>query len=146
MDSYSDEETSAHPRRRFGCLWGCLIIALLLFLVTGGTIGYVAWNMYQAIHSEPRLQAIFATVDSNPRAQQVLGGHYTMMEVEHRTFPATGRRGITETYRLVLIGGTGKSYLDARLEPGRGGMKLVSMILTGPAGELVVLKTSPHKP
>jgi hypothetical protein len=146
MDSYSDEEASAQPRRRFGCLWGCLIIALLLFLATGGTIGYVAWNMYQAIHSEPRLQAILQTVHGNAHAQTVLGNHYTMMEVEHRSFPVTGRRGMAETYKLVLIGSTGKSFLDVRLEPGHGGMKLVSMVLTGPHGEQVVLKPSQHRP
>jgi hypothetical protein len=102
--------------------------------------------MYQAIHSEPRLQAILQTVNGNARALTVLGNHYTMMEVEHRSFPATGRRGMTETYKLVLIGGTGKSFLDARLEPGHGGMTLASMVLTGPHGEQVVLKAAPRKP
>ena len=142
MDQYPNEGAPAEPRRRSGCLWGCLAAVLLVLLAAGGTAGYVAWTMYSAIHSDPRLQAILETVRGNAQARAVLGEHYTMMEVEHRSFPA-GKK-MAETYRLVIVGGTGKSFLDVRLEPGPGGMKLVSMVLTGPDGQRVTLKAGKH--
>ncbi len=142
MEQHPEEETSAKPRR--GCLWGCLAVVLLVLLGAGGTVGYVAWNMYSTIHSDPRLRAILETVRGNARARAVLGGHYTMMEVEHRSFPAKTGREMAETYKLVIIGSGGKSFLDVRLEPGTGGMKLVSMVLTGPEGQQVTLKAAKH--
>jgi len=144
MEDDVEEETSVQPRRRSGCLRGCLIVVVLLLLAVGGTIGYVAWNMYGVIHSDARLQAILQTVRGDGRAQAVLGSHYAMMEVEHQTFPAKTGNRLAEAYELVLIGGTGKSFLDVRLEPGAGGMKLVSMVLTGPEGQQVTIKAQ-HK-
>jgi len=142
MNDYAAQNESAPRRRRSGCLRGCLVVVIVLLLAVGGTIGYVAWNIYAAFQNEPRLQAILQSVHNDARAQAVLGEHYAMMEVEHRSFPMNTGDAFAETYRLVIIGGTGKSFLDVRLEPGRGGMKLVSMVLTAPDGRQVTLKAS----
>jgi hypothetical protein len=142
MDEPMDETSyeTVPPRRRSGCLKGCLIVLLGLVLLTGAGIGLIAWKLYSEFRADPRLQAVVMAAERDGRARDELGRHFAVMQVDRRFFPAKG--GKAEDFRLVLIGPNGERVLTARLEPAHGGMKIVSMTLTAPDGRSIVLRTA----
>ena len=142
----SDQELP--PRRRsHGCLWGCFWVALLFVLVVGCTFGFTAWNIYQGFRNDPQLLAILDVTRNNGTVRAEFGGTAYVMEVERKSFPLPKHAGRATTYRLVLIGRSGRGELNARLETRTGRTKTVTMILTGPDGQThALLGKVPQKP
>jgi len=141
-------EQDLPPRRRsHGCLWGCFWVVLFFVLAVGGTIGYTAWTLYQGFHNDPRLQAILTVVHDNERVRAEFGGEAYVMEVDRKSFPLPKHEGRATTYRLVLIGRSGKGELNVRLETRSNHTKTVTMILTAPDGRTRALVGKvPEKP
>ncbi len=127
------------PRRGHGCFFGCAVVLLLILAVGGGGIGYVAWNLYRAVHSDPQMIAVLDSVRADPRAAGVIGRGAQVMQIERRSFPLSGKRGQAVTYRLLLVGPAGESLVEARLEPLGEGKAIVALKLTGPEGQVIWL-------
>ncbi len=124
----------APPRRRSGCLWGCL--GLLAIIVVGlvGVFGYSAWFLHKSIDNDSRVQTIMAIVQSNPRAAAVLGRNITVVEVESQSFAMGTGVGKSASYTLRLIGSNGEGVLKADLDLNGEKPKVTLMILTGTDG------------
>ena len=144
MDEIAEDDVAPPRRHRSGCLMGCLGAVLFVILAVGGLVGVTAWTLYHDIHGDGRLSAILDTVRGDERATAVIGGGFSVMEIERRSFPTKGGQALA--YHLVLVGPNGESTLDARLEPSRDGLKLVSIILTGPGGQTLWLKGGTANP
>ena len=133
-------EQGLPPRRRsHGCLWGCFWVVLFFVLAVGGTIGYTAWTLYQGFQNDPRLQAILTVVHDNEQVRAEFGGEVYVMEVDRKSFPLPKHEGRATTYRLVLIGRSGRGELNVRLETRASHTKTVTMILTAPDGHTSAL-------
>ena len=143
MDEFDEHEPP--PRRSWGCLKGCLGAVLLVVLFAGAAIGFTAWRIYESFRDDPELTAIVDVARADARVNTALGGRFTVMEIEHRSFPLkSGKQA--QAYRLVLIGANGQSTLDVRLEPAGGGPRIATMTLTGPDGHTVWLKGGAPNP
>ena len=125
MDPFAAEEPAKPVRRHFGCLWGCLGVLAVFLLLTGGGISYTAWTLYKAMQDDPQLTTILDTVRADPRAADVTGGDFHVMQVERLTFPLPGGHRYATTYKI--------------LEPSAAGKTIVSLTLTGPDGRVVRL-------
>jgi hypothetical protein len=144
MDEIAENDVARAPRRHSGCLMGCLGAVLFVILAVGGLVGVAAWTLYHDIHGDGRLTAILDTVRGDERATAVIGGGFTVMEIERHSFPM--KAGQALAYHLILVGPNGESALDARLEPSREGLKIVAIILTGPDGQTLWLKGGTANP
>ena len=121
-------------RRSHGCLWGCLGVVLFFIVAVGGTVGYMAWNLYQGFGDDPHLQAILVIAHNSEMVRDEFGGKVFVTEVDRNSFPLPRHDGHATTYRLVLIGRNGQGELNARLETKAGQTKTLTIILTCPDG------------
>ena len=122
------------PRRRSGCLWGCLGLVLIVVIGLGGVFGYSAWFLHKGLESDSRIQTIMAIVRDNARAEAVLGGDIHIVEVESRTFTMGTGVGKSASYTLRLIGSNGEGVLKVDLDLSGEKTKVTLMILTGTDG------------
>jgi hypothetical protein len=122
------------PRRRSGCLWGCLALVLIIVVGIGGIVGYGTWVLHQTVDNDPRLQTIMAFVHGDARAAAVLGRNIKIVELESRTFAVTTETGKTASYTLRLIGSDGEGVLKVDLDLNGGKTKVILMVLTGTDG------------
>ena len=122
------------PRRRSGCLWGCLGLLLIIVIGIGGVIGYSAWFLHKNFDNDYRIQTIMAIVRNDSRAAAVLGRNITIMEVESHTFAMTTEAGKTASYTLHLIGSNGEGVLKVDLDLNGKKAKVTLMVLTGSDG------------
>jgi hypothetical protein len=122
------------PRRRSGCLWGCLAVVLILVVGLGGFFGYSAWFLHKTFDSDSRLQTIMAIVHNDARAAAVLGRNIHIVEVESRTFAMGTGIGKSASYTLRLIGSDGEGVLKVDLDLSDGKTKVTLMVLTGSDG------------
>ena len=132
--------------RRSGGLKGCLIVLVALALIGGMAVAVIAWRFYREFQSDPRVQSIVMALKADTRARAVFGGPFVVMEVERHTFPMASGGRDAEDYRLTVVSRTGKSIVDARLEPVGMGTKIVELKLSGPNGETVWLKSHRRSP
>jgi len=122
------------PRRRSGCLWGCLALALIVVVGIGGILGYSAWFLHKSFDNDSRLQTIMAIVDNDARAEAVLGHNIHIVEVESRTFAMGTGIGKSASYTLRLVGSDGEGVLKVDLDLSGGRTKVILMVLTGTDG------------
>ena len=122
------------PRRRSGCLWGCLAVVLIIVVGIGGIVGYGTWVLHRTVDNDPRLQAIIAIVRDDSRAAAVLGRNIKIVEVESHAFAMTTETGKTASYTLRLIGSDGEGVLKVDLDLNGGKTKVILMVLTGTDG------------
>jgi hypothetical protein len=124
----------APPRRRSGCLWGCLALVLIVVVGFGGFFGYSAWFLHRGFDNDSRIQTIMALVHNDERAAAVLGHNIRVVEVESRTFAMGTGIGKSASYTLRLVGSDGEGVLKADLDLSGGKTKVTLMILTGTDG------------
>lgn len=128
--------TSPQPymqKRGKGCLWGCLIGALLLFLPFLLAGGYGAWFVWDGYRRNPVLRVVGELVRDDGMAQQVLGHGAVITGMEGNYFSWMPGRA-DNAYELTLAGPKGRGRLAVTTHTGFDGPKLDSAILTGPDG------------
>ena len=122
------------PPKRNGCLWGCLILLLILCLPPVLLGGYGAWFLYDGYKRNPVLRVVGELVREDGMAQQVLGYGATVTEVEGNVFSwVPGRLG--NDFDVILEGPKGEGRLAVRSHhKAFRSPVLDSAILTGPDG------------
>jgi hypothetical protein len=127
-------EQAPPPRRSHGCLWGCLALALLLAVAAGGAFWWGNWYLTQGVKADPLLQKAMNVVRMSGTARDVLGDNIQIESVVSEHFVSTLGKGRTATYTATLKGTKSEATLHATLHSDGTGMKIVSIILTGPDG------------
>jgi hypothetical protein len=123
-----------YPPRNNGCLWGCLILLLILCLPPVLLGGYGAWFLYDGYKRNPVLRVVGELVREDGMARQVLGHGATVTEVEGNVFSwVPGRLG--NDFDVILEGPKGEGRLAVRSHHKAFGPPVLdSAILTGPDG------------
>jgi hypothetical protein len=118
-----------------GCLWGCLILMLILFLPPVLLGGYGAWFLYDGYKHNPVLRVIGEMVRKDGMAQQVMGHGAMVTGVEGNVFswfPGSA----SDTYQVALEGPKGEGHVTVTSHhSGFDAPTLDSVILTGPDGQ-----------
>jgi hypothetical protein len=124
-----------YPQKRGnGCLWGCLILVLLLLLPPVLLGGYGAWFLADGYKHNPVLRVVGELVREDGMAQQAMGHGAVVTGVEGNVFSWV--RGMaSDTYQVTLEGPKGEGHLAVTSHhSGFGSPQLDSAILTGPDG------------
>jgi hypothetical protein len=121
-------------KRGNGCLWGCLILLLIVSIPPVLLGGYGAWFLYDGYRRNPVLRLVGELVRSDGLAQQVLGHGAVVTEVEGNVFSwVPGRTG--NDFDVALEGPKGEGRLAVRSHHAAFGPPVLdSAILTGPDG------------
>jgi hypothetical protein len=122
------------PRRSHGCLWGCLIVLLIVALPPMLLGGYGAWFFWQGFHRDPVLRVVSEMVRKDGMAQEVLGPDAQVVGVES-SVSSWMPGGSSDTYDVTLEGPKGEGHLAIIAHHGAFHRpRLDSAILTGPDG------------
>ena len=122
------------PRRGHGCLWGCLILLLILALPPVVIGGYGAWFLWDGYRRDPVLRMVSELVRSDGLAEQALGVGPEVTGVEGNMF-SWMPGGASHAYVVTLEGPKGEGHLAVTShQSGLKAWKLDSAILTGPDG------------
>jgi len=123
-----------YPKRSNGCLWGCLILVLLLFIPPVLLGGYGAWFLYDGYKRNPVLRVVGELVREDGMAQQAMGHGAVVTGVEGNVFSWVPGMA-SDTYQVTLEGPKGEGHLAVTSHhSGFGSVQLDSAILTGPDG------------
>jgi hypothetical protein len=121
-------------KRGNGCLWGCLILLLVLCLPPILAGGSGAWFLYDGYKRSPVLRLVGELVREDGMAQQVLGTGAVMTGVDGNVFSWMPGR-TSDSYDVRLEGPKGEGHLAVTSHHSTfGPPKLDSAILTGPDG------------
>ena len=122
------------PPRRNGCLWGCLIVLLIVTVPPILAAGYGAWYLWEGYRHNPAYRLAVDLVRHDGMAQQVLGEDPVITGVEGNVFswmPGLAK----DSYDVTLEGPKGEGHLAiTEHHSGFGSPVLDSAILTGPDG------------
>jgi hypothetical protein len=122
------------PRRSNGCLWGCLILLIILAIPPALIGGYGAWFLWQGYRRDPVLRVVGEMVREDGMAQQVLGSGAVITGVGGNMFSWMPGHS-SQAYDVTLQGPKGEGHLAViSHQSAFGGFKLDSAILTGPDG------------
>jgi hypothetical protein len=123
------------PRRGHGCLWGCLIVILILVIPPLLAAGYGAWYLWHGYRQDPVLRLAGELVREDGMAEQVLGYGAVVTGIEGNIF--SWMPGLaSDSYEVALQGPKGPGHLSVSAHhSGLGPLKLDSAILTGPDGK-----------
>jgi hypothetical protein len=133
MPAPSSPQPYYAPRRSNGCLWGCLIVILLLSLPVVLAGGYGAWFVWDGYRRDPVLRVVGELVREDGMAQMVLGHGAAITGVDANSFswmPGLARND----YDVTLQGPKGEGHLSVTAHTGSSGPQLDTAILTGPDG------------
>lgn len=123
-----------YPPRNNGCLWGCLILLLILSLPPVLLGGYGAWFLYDGYKHNPVLKLVSELVRDDGMAQQVLGRGAVVTEVEGNVFSWVPGR-TSHDFGVMLEGPKGEGRLAVKSHHTAFGPPVLdSAILTGPDG------------
>jgi hypothetical protein len=133
------------PRRSNGCLWGCLILALIVILPPALLGGYGAWFLYDGFRRSPVLTVVNELVREDGMARQVLGSDAVVTSVVGNVFSWMPGK-TSHAYEVTLEGPKGQGHLAVTSHTGINGLKLDSAILTGPDGRRYDLRKHQQLP
>ncbi|HYS45515.1 MAG TPA: hypothetical protein VEM35_03705 [Rhizomicrobium sp.] len=121
-------------KRSNGCLWGCLILMLLLFIPPVLLGGYGAWFLADGYRRNPVLRVVGELVRNDGMAQLAMGPGAVVAGVEGNVFSWVPGMA-SDTYQVTLEGPKGEGHLAVTAHhSGFGSPQLDSAILTGPDG------------
>jgi hypothetical protein len=133
-------------KRGNSCLWGCLILLLILCLPTILAGGYGAWFLYDGYKRSPVLRLVGELVREDGMAEQVLGMGAVVTGVDGNVFSWVPGK-TSDSYEVTLEGPKGEGRLAVTaLHSTFGPPKLDSAILTGPDGHRYDLLTHQQLP
>jgi hypothetical protein len=131
------------PRRRGGCVMGCLALIVIVVVGVGSLFTYNGWFMSTGYKNDPNLQSALSAVRGNSVAHAVLGDGIEIESMQSETLTAATGRGKTVAYTVELKGSRAEGSLHVMLHSsGSEKMKIVSMVLTGPDNERYNLTSS----
>ncbi len=136
MPAPSSAPPPSYPpqKRGNGCLWGCLILILLLVLPPALLGGYGAWFLYDGYRRNPVLRLVGELVRQDGLAQEALGPGAIVAGVEGNFFSWVPGR-TSDSYQVLLEGPKGEGHLAVTAHHSTfGPPSLDSAILTGPDG------------
>lgn len=139
----SDIYPSSSRGSGHGFLFGCLGLVLFVIVAIAGLVAYGNWYMNEGYRNDPQLQSALAMVRVSPVAQGVLGMPITVEGVESESFSTASGKGKTVSYTVRLKGSRAEGSVHVMLHSDRGGMKIVSVILTGPDDERYTITQQP---
>jgi hypothetical protein len=133
-------------KRGNGCLWGCLILLLILCLPPILAGGYGAWFLYDGYKRSPVLRLVGELVRDDGMAEQVLGTGAVVTGVNGNVFSWVQGMA-SDSYEVTLEGPKGEGHLAVMAHHTTfGPPKLDSAILTGPDGHRYDLLTHQQLP
>jgi hypothetical protein len=122
------------PRRRGnGCLWGCLIVILLMFLPFLLAGGYGAWFWTEGYKRDPVLRVAGEMLRRDGMAQMAMGDGAVITGVDGNYFSWMPGGSDSATV-FSLEGAKGRGRLAVTAHTTAAGPRLDSAILTGPDG------------
>jgi hypothetical protein len=122
------------PRSGHGCLWGCLIAAVIAIAAIAGAISFGGWWLYSGFRSDPTLHAVITTVNGDQTARFVLGDNIEITNLESSNISEDLATGKHASYVAHLRGTKGEGTLAVTADTTGGHTHITSMILTGPDG------------
>ncbi len=122
------------PRRSHGCLWGCLIAAVIAIAAVVGVVSYTGWYFYSGFKNDPALHRVMDTVNGDGIARAVLGDHIQIVNIEGSSFNSDLASGKTTSYVAHLRGSKGEGTLAVTIRSHDGESRITTLILTGPTG------------
>jgi len=133
-------------KRGNGCLWGCLILLLIISIPPVLLGGYGAWFLYDGYRRNPVLRVVGELVRSDGLAQQVLGRGAVVTAVEGNVFSWVPGRTAND-FDVALEGPKGEGHLAVTSHHTTFGPPVLdSALLTGPDGRRYDLLTHEELP
>ncbi|MGZ5931399.1 MAG: cytochrome c oxidase assembly factor Coa1 family protein [Rhizomicrobium sp.] len=130
------------PRSGHGCLWGCLIAAVIAIAAIVGAISYGGWWLYSGFKNDPTLQTVITSVNGDQIARSVLGDNIEITNLESSNFSSDLTTGKHASYVARVRGNRGEGTLAVTVDTISGRSRITSMVLTGPDGRTYDLTTS----
>lgn len=133
MPAPSSPPQAYAQKRGNGCLWGCLIVMLLVslpFILAGG---FGAWFLWDGYKRDPVLRVAGELVRKDGMARQALGNNITITGIESNIF-SWMPGGANTAYDVRLEGSKGEGRLSVTAHSDVSAPVLDSAILTGPDG------------
>ena len=135
------------PRSGHGCLWGCLIAAVIAIVAIVGAMSYGGWWLYSGFRNDPTLHAVINTVNGDQIARAVLGDNIQITYLESSNIAEDLATGKHASYVAHLRGTKGEGTLAVTVDATGDRTHITSMILTGPDGRTYDLThTQPMAP
>ncbi len=123
------------PHRSHGCLWGCLIAAVIFIAAVVGILSYTGWYFYSGFKDNPALKTVMTSVNGDQIARSVLGDHIEITNIESSSFNSDLNTGTTNSYVAHLKGSKGEGTLAVTIHTHNGQTSVTQLILTGPTGQ-----------
>ena len=125
-----------------GCLWGCLIAAVIAIAAVVGAMSYGGWWLFSGFKNDPTLHSVMETVNSDRIAHAVLGENIEITSLASSSINSDSVTGTHAAYVARVKGSKGEGTLAITVDTVSGRTHIVSIVLTGPDGSTYDLSTS----
>jgi hypothetical protein len=144
-DAYASPGRPA--RSGHGCLWGCLVAALVVVGLIGVAINYSDWWLTSGFNGGKTLHLVIETINRDQIARSVLGDNIRIVDLQSSTFASDTASGTHEAYMARVQGTRAAGTLSVTVDTVSSKSRITSMILTGPDGSTYDLTVSrPYVP
>lgn len=142
----SDASRPFPPTRSgHGCLWGCLIAALIAIAAIVGAMSFSGWWLYSGFRNDPALHAVMETVNGDRIAHAVLGENIEITSLASSSFNSDTTTGKHASYVARVRGSKGEGTLSITVDTVSGRTHVTAIVLTGPDGSTYDLTTSQQR-
>jgi hypothetical protein len=121
-------------RSGHGCLWGCLVAALIAAGLVFVAISYSSWWLTSGYQGGKTLHLVVDTLNSDRIARSVLGDNIRIVDLQSSTFASDTISGSREAYIVRVQGSRAAGTLAVTVDTMSGKSRITSMLLTGPDG------------
>ena len=125
-----------------GCLWGCLIAAVIAIAAVVGAMSYGGWWLFSGFKNDPTLHTVMDTVNGDRIAHAVLGDNIEITSLASSSFNSDTTTGTHASYVARVKGSKGEGTLAITADTVSGRTRITSIVLTGPDGSTYDLTTS----
>ena len=116
------------PRKSHGCLWGCLIAAVI-GIAAVATLVYVAWHLLEATKNTDAVKTVMATVDHDGLAHRLFGDHIAVGRVSNYNMHSDFKTATT-SFEATIEGSKGAGTVDATVLTQDHRTTITSLVLT----------------
>jgi len=141
-DAYASPGRPAPCRSGHGCLWGCLVAALVVVGLVAVAITYSDWWLTSGLNGGKTLHLVIETINSDQIARSVLGDNIRIVDLQSSTFASDTVSGTHEAYLAQVQGSKATGTLSVTVDTVSRKSRITSMILTGPDGSTYDLTVS----